>query len=168
MEEFWLRGPINGIPALLMPVAHALLQAREEVSTLMEGFPDKLLWERPSGVASVGFHLQHLAGVADRLFTYAKGEALNSAQLKALASEKEAPHPGCEANELISRFNEQVDNCLEQLKAIEEQSLAEPRVVGRTKLPSTVIGLLVHTAEHTLRHVGQLLVTVRIIKDTQS
>jgi hypothetical protein len=34
-------------------------------------FPTKLLWERPANVASVGFHLQHLAGVLDRLFTYA-------------------------------------------------------------------------------------------------
>ena len=159
-----MRGPIDGIPALLQPVAHALLQAREEVSALMAGFPDKLLWEKPAGVASVGFHLQHLAGVADRLFTYARGEALNSTQLKALASEKEAAYPECEASELIKRFNEQVDKCLEQLKATKEQSLTEGRAVGRARLPSTVMGLMVHTAEHTLRHVGQLLVTVRILK----
>ena len=70
--EYWLRGPVPGIPALLQPVAHALLQAREEVNALMLGFPADLLWEQPAGLASAGFHLQHLAGVLDRLFTYAQ------------------------------------------------------------------------------------------------
>ncbi len=162
--EVWLRGPIPGIPALLQPVAHALLQAGEEVNELMQGFPDSLLWERPAGVASVGFHMQHLSGVADRLFTYARGEALSNIQLKALSSEKEPPYPGCSAEELISRFNQQVNNCLHQLKIIKEQTLTEPRAVGRAQLPSNVIGLLVHSAEHTLRHVGQLLVTVKVVK----
>ena len=37
--EVWLRGPVNNIPALLQPVAHALMQAREEVIQLMMGFP---------------------------------------------------------------------------------------------------------------------------------
>jgi hypothetical protein len=40
-------------------------------------FPDELLWEKVSGMASPGFHLQHLTGVLDRLFTYARGEAVN-------------------------------------------------------------------------------------------
>ena len=67
--EYWLRGPVAGIPALLQPVAHALLQSRAEVNALMEGFPEARLWDRPGGVASPGFHLQHLAGVLDRLLT---------------------------------------------------------------------------------------------------
>jgi hypothetical protein len=33
--EVWLRGPVDHIPVLLQPVAHALLQAREEVNALM-------------------------------------------------------------------------------------------------------------------------------------
>src|SRR5690242_9408896 len=87
LPEVWLRGPLPSIPSLLQPVAHALLQAREEVMELMEGFPEELLWERPAGVASPGFHLQHLSGVLDRLFTYARGEALDRGQLDALATE---------------------------------------------------------------------------------
>jgi hypothetical protein len=79
--EVWLRGPLDGIPALLQPVAHALLQAREEVNELMLNFPDALLWEKPAGMASVGFHLQHMAGVLDRLYTYARAEQLNQQQL---------------------------------------------------------------------------------------
>ena len=87
--EVWLRGPVDGVPPLLQPVAHALLQAREEVGKIMEGFPEALLWEKPAGVASVGFHLQHLSGVLDRLFTYAQGTSLTTEQLNALQAEEQ-------------------------------------------------------------------------------
>src|ERR1700679_551950 len=89
--EVWLRGAEDGIPPLLQPVAHALLQAREEVNEMMEGFPSVLLWEKPAGLASPGFHLQHLAGVLDRLFTYARGEQLAQQQLAYLAGEGKPP-----------------------------------------------------------------------------
>ena len=82
--EVWLRGPLEGVPPLLQPVGHALLQALEEVNKIMSGFPEELLWERPAGVASVGFHLQHLTGVLDRLFSYAKGLPLTPEQLASL------------------------------------------------------------------------------------
>src|ERR1700743_2676422 len=85
--EVWLRGPLDGIPPLLQPVAHALLQAREEIDELMKDFPEELLWEKPAGMASPGFHLQHLSGVLDRLFTYARGEQLTQQQLTYLANE---------------------------------------------------------------------------------
>src|SRR5689334_6432411 len=85
--EVWLRGPVENIPALLQPAAHAILQAREEVTELMKNFPQEKLWKKPSNVASVGFHLLHLRGVLDRLFTYAKGNALSEEQLKELKQE---------------------------------------------------------------------------------
>ena len=87
LPEVWLRGPLPNIPALVQPIAHALLQAREELTELMQDFPDALLWERPAGVASPAFHLQHLTGVLDRLFTYAKGQLLQPAQLQWLKEE---------------------------------------------------------------------------------
>jgi uncharacterized damage-inducible protein DinB len=161
LPEVWLRGPLPDIPALLQPVAHALLQAREEVTAETADFPEELLWERPGGVASVGFHLQHLAGVLDRLFTYAQGRALNERQAEALAAEGVSA-PGSDARQLVAAFHSQVDHALAQLRDTDERTLTEYRPVGRAKLPSTVLGLLVHAAEHTQRHVGQLLVTVRI------
>jgi len=160
LPEVWLRGPIDGIPPLLQPVAHALVQAREEVIALMDGFPEEHLWYRPAGVASPGFHLQHLAGVLDRLFTYARGEALTPDQLRTLSLEEE---PGSHLMELTDRFSREVDRALEQLRATSEQDLEQPRGVGRSQIPSTVLGLLVHAAEHTQRHVGQLLVTARVV-----
>ncbi|MDJ0364928.1 DinB family protein [Hymenobacter sp. H14-R3] len=167
LPEVWLRGPLPAVPPLLQPVAHALLQAREEVAKIMADFPAARLAERPLGLASVGFHLRHLAGVLDRTFTYARGAALSETQLTYLATEGQPPtHPGA-AQELVQLFNEQVDKALAQLEVTPETSLPEWRGVGRAQLPSTVIGLLVHAAEHTTRHVGQLLVTVRLVMNYQ-
>jgi uncharacterized damage-inducible protein DinB len=165
-REVWLRGPLPDMPLLLQPVAHALLQAREEVATLMQDFPDELLWEKPAGVASVGFHLQHLTGVLDRLLTYARGEVLLQVQLEALATEGKCPKAECKVQELVQIFDRQVDKALEQLRNTDEETLLEPRGVGRAQIPSNVMGLVVHAAEHTMRHVGQLSVTVRILCGT--
>ncbi len=162
--EVWLRGPLPDMPPLLQPVAHALLQAREEVAALMQGFPDTLLWERPAGVASVGFHLQHLSGVLDRLLTYARQEYLSREQLEALGNEGKWPTATCHTQELVQAFHQQVARALEQLRQTEEKTLLEPRGVGRAQIPSTHLGLLVHAAEHTQRHVGQLSVTARILR----
>lgn len=158
--EYWLRGPVEGIPALLQPVAHALLQAREEINLAVAGFPLEKLWEKPAGQASVGFHLQHLAGVLDRLFTYAREEGLSEAQFAFLKAEGVAAEISIET--LLQRFNRQVDLALDQLASTDPGSLTAAREVGRNKLPSTVIGLLTHAAEHTMRHTGQLLVTAKI------
>lgn len=162
LPEVWLRGPVPGVPALLQPIAHALLQAREEVAGLLQDFPDDLMWTRPGGVASAGFHLQHLAGVVDRLFTYARGESLSEHQQYVRETEAEPPQPNATARELVVLFHRQVDRAIEQLRATDELTVGEARAVGRAKLPSTVLGLLVHAAEHVQRHVGQLLVTVRV------
>lgn len=163
--EVWLRGPIENIPSLLQPVADALLQAREEVNELMKDFPDELLWIKPAGAASAGFHLQHLKGVLDRLLTYAKGKALTEEQLIALKAEGDPEKTNATTIELVDAFNQQVDSALEQLQQINEHTLTEYRGVGRAQLPSTVMGLLFHAAEHTMRHLGQLIVTVRVVKD---
>jgi hypothetical protein len=162
--EVWLRGPLPKIPSLLQPVAHALLQAREEVNILMIDFPNQLLWKRPAGTASVGFHLQHLPGVLDRLFTYANAQSLTEDQLKYLSLEGKENNIG--SNELVLLFNRQVDKAIEQLINTKEETLLAERAVGRAQIPSNVLGLFFHAAEHTQRHVGQLLVTVRIVKST--
>jgi uncharacterized damage-inducible protein DinB len=159
--EVWLRGPLNGIPVLVQPVAHALLQARKEINELMTGFPEELLWEKVAGMASAGFHLQHLTGVLDRLFAYARGEQLTEQQLNYLSAEGK---PTVNLVLLLEAFNNQVDTAIKQLSATDESTLTQTRGVGRAQVPSTVIGLLVHAAEHTMRHTGQLLITVNVFK----
>lgn len=161
--EVWMRGPISGLIPLLQPVAHAILQAREEVNLMMIDFPNELIWERPNGIASVAFHLQHLSGVLDRLFTYANNQILNEDQLELLALESDSTQL-LTVKGLLTRFNNQVNKALTQLKNIEEKNLLEPRGVGRKQIPTNQLGLLFHAAEHTQRHVGQLLVTIKMLK----
>ncbi|WP_214071904.1 DinB family protein [Mucilaginibacter sp. dw_454] len=162
--EVWLRGPLDGIPPLVQPVAHALLQAREEVNAIMADFPEILLWVKPVGLASPGFHLQHLAGVLDRLFTYAKGQLLTQHQLNKLSLEGHMPEIGYSVSTLLEIFNRQVEDAVLQLSSTDELMLTEKRGVGRAQVPSTVIGLYTHAAEHVMRHVGQLLVTARMLQ----
>lgn len=168
LPEVWLRGPIENIPSLLQPVAHCLLQAREEVNELMKDFPDELLWIKPAGAASVGFHLQHLKGVLDRLFTYANGEALSQQQLTALKEEGEPEKAVGNTAALVQDFNLQVDKALEELQQQSEDTLTDYRGVGRAQLPSTIIGLLFHAAEHTMRHLGQLIVTSKVLRNSSA
>jgi uncharacterized damage-inducible protein DinB len=167
LPEVWLRGPVENVPSLLQPVAHALLQAREEVNELLQDFPNELLWKKPAGAASTGFHLQHLTGVLDRLFTYAMGSQLDKEQFAALKREGDSQQTKATAAELVEAFNAQADKALKSLGEIDEHKLSEHRSVGRAQLPSTMMGCLFHAAEHTMRHLGQLIVTVRVVKDAK-
>lgn len=162
LPEVWLRGPIEGVPALLQPIAHALLEAVEEIKKITENFPDALLWERPAGAASVGFHLQHVTGVLDRLSSYALDNPLSDAQMTYLKAEGEETN--ITTQQLVQQFEQRVADMVEQLRTTSEASLTEHRSVGRKALPSTVMGLLFHSAEHTMRHTGQLLVTAKVVQ----
>ena len=164
LPEVWLRGPLNNIPPLTQPVAHALLQVGEEIDKSLADFPDHLLWLKPAGVASVGFHLQHMAGVCDRLLTYANKQTLSKDQLLYLQHEETPIDENTTTVLLIKKFHSSVQIVIEYLSTITDSDLIAFRAVGRNKLPSTLIGLLVHIAEHTMRHLGQLLVTVRFLK----
>jgi uncharacterized damage-inducible protein DinB len=161
--EFWLRGPVEGIPGLLQPVAHSLLQTREDAARAADRLTVEQLWERPAGAASAGFHLRHIAGVLDRLLTYARGEALDERQLATLRAEADPGEPPEEVGPLVERMCAAVDRALDQLRDTGEDTLLLERKVGRQGLPSTVLGLLFHAAEHTQRHTGQLIVTARVV-----
>ncbi|HEX2608210.1 MAG TPA: DinB family protein [Flavisolibacter sp.] len=162
LPEVWLRGPMPAIPALLQPAAHALVQAVEEIHAYMDGFPDALVWERPAGVASPGFHVQHMTGVLSRMISYARGEALTNSQLKAL--QQEGVPVDVSTASLLQGFQEMVTVFLDYLATVPEAGLTDYRPVGRKQLPSTQLGIIFHAAEHTQRHSGQLLVTVRILR----
>lgn len=163
LPEFWLRGPIAGVPSLLQPAAHALLQSGEELVKYTMNFPDRLLWERPADCASVGFHIRHITGVLDRMLTYAQGRPLSEAQFEYLRRETEVDVTRS-VQDLIRQFDLKVEEALFFFKGLSQSEMTLTRTVGRKKLPSTVIGLLFHAAEHSQRHVGQLLVTARILQ----
>jgi hypothetical protein len=163
--EVWQRGPAEGVPALLQPVAHALLQVGEEAGELLEDFPFQLLWIKPAGLASAAFHLQHISGVIDRLFTYARKESLSEQQLQWLAAE--GRHSDSITKEiLIAHLHDTIEQAINQLKKTDEIELTQFRGIGRAQIPTTLMGLLFHAAEHSMRHMGQLLVTVHIVSST--
>jgi DinB family protein len=114
-------------------------------------------------VASPAFHVRHMAGVIDRLFTYARGESLSDAQFAALRAEK-MPVTPADVPTVLDALSRRVDLAIDQLRRIDVATLGDFRPIGRAKLPSTVIGCLVHGAEHAMRHVGQLSVTSRIVR----
>jgi uncharacterized damage-inducible protein DinB len=161
--EWWQRGPIEGVPALLQPVAHILLQVRESVSEMVPDLTGAQWNARPAGVASAAFHVRHITGVIDRLFTYARGEPLTEAQFAALRAEAE-PLALADVPRAIEALGARVDAALDDLRRVDVATLGDFRRVGRAGLPSTVIGCLVHGAEHAMRHVGQLSVTTRIVR----
>ena len=164
LPEHWLRGPVQNIILPLQPVAHALLQAQDEINEMMIDFPSQLLWESVAGKASVGFHLQHISGVQDRLFTYAENKLLSDQQMVKLKSEgkrNEEINPAI----LLEKLNAQFHESLKRLSLFTDDNIWEERKVGRKQLPSTVHGLLFHAAEHTMRHTGQLLVTIVVLKN---
>jgi hypothetical protein len=160
--EAWLQGPIPDIAPVLQPAAHALVQAQRDVAALAPEIDSALLW-RELGAATAGFHLLHLAGALDRIYTYARGEMLNDEQKAALRAEAVA-HPELSAKDLLALVNGRVDRALDQLRATDPGRVLEERRVGRAGLPSNVLGLLFHGAEHTTRHVGQFISTVKLLR----
>ena len=162
--EFWLRGSVKGVPPLLMPVAHALLQSREDLRQAAEALSPAEVWHRPGGAAPVGFHLRHIAGSLDRLFAYARGRSLDADQLAAIRDEASPGTPPATANELLAVVDAAMDEALRSLREMSEKELLTARAVGRARLPSNVLGLVFHAAEHTQRHTGQVITTSKIIR----
>lgn len=161
--EVWQRGPIDGVPGAFQPIAHILLQVDESVREMAVGLTDNQWNARPANIASAAFHVRHIAGVIDRLFTYARGESLSDEQFAALRRESEPVHTG-DVPAVLDAITTRVAAAVEQLRTTDVTTLGDFRPIGRSRLPSTVIGCLVHGAEHAMRHVGQLSVTVRVVK----
>jgi len=161
--EYWLRGPLPGVDPYLMPAAHALMQSSDDIERAAHALNVEQLWIKPGGAASAGFHLRHIAGSIDRLLTYARGESLSDAQFAALRREQDAGDPPDDAAMLLQQAQQSIHSALDVLRATPRDSLLQPRVVGRSRLPTSVLGLLVHVAEHTQRHTGQLITTAKVV-----
>ena len=134
--EAWLRGTVTGIPQILQPAAHALIQTTEDLQRYMDAFPDEYLWEKVANRAAVGFHLQHMTGVIDRLFTYASGKNLSDAQMEFLKKEGH-PDTHLTGEMLIHAFEAKVNEALEIFKQAKEDELTATRLVGRKAIAKT-------------------------------
>ena len=160
-REPWLRGTLKEVPAVHRAVLHALELAEEDITRCCGDFTAEELNEGPAGVASVGFHLRHIAGSVDRLLTYAEGHALDEKQVAELKSEMAA----CTSTEEeLAKLRVALEKAARRVRALEREDLEEERVVGRKLLPTSLGGLLVHVAEHTQRHVGQAITTAKVVR----
>jgi uncharacterized damage-inducible protein DinB len=149
-----MRGPIPGVDPFLAPLLYSFQMAREDLDQWTEGLNGSQIWATPHGFGSVGFHLRHIAGSTDRLMNYVEGKQLSETQMAALKAERE---PGASREMLLAGLNAAFDNAEAVVRSLSPAQLAKPRAVGRKRLPTTVIGLLFHIAEHTQRHVGQAI-----------
>jgi uncharacterized damage-inducible protein DinB len=160
LPEPWMRGPIAGVHPLLAPVLYSFQMAREDLERHTAGLPVERIWATPHDLTSVGFHMRHIAGSTNRLMTYLQGGELTAAQWDALAVEES---PGTLSREqLLTALDEVFRDAEAVLRTMDPAALAEARTVGRKRLPTTVIGLLTHIAEHTQRHVGQAIAAAKL------
>ncbi len=159
LPEPWLRGPLPDVHPVLAPALYSFQQTREDLARHTEGLTVAQVWARPHGLAPLGFHLRHIAGSVDRLTTYLDGRCLDEAQMAALAAEMQ---PGASLGELLAELDRSLGHAEQVIRSIDPATLAEPRAVGRKRLPTTVVGLLTHIAEHTQRHLGQAVSAAKL------
>lgn len=157
--EPWMRGTWSELDPLRRGVLHALEMCEGDVERWAEGLSQEQMFAQPQGLPSVAFHLRHIARSLDRLLTYAQDRPLSEAQLAALETEAD---PGTAA-EVLKEFRAAVKDVKQRVVAIRADRYPELRGVGRKRLPTTVGGLLVHCAEHSQRHAGQMVTTAKLV-----
>ena len=160
-SEPWLRGTYSELPAVIRAILHAFDLAREDAVHWADDLSDTELHATPSGLTPVSFHMRHIVRSLDRLLTYAEGDQLNSEQIIAYKTELD---PAVSREEILAEFHQGLDRATERVRAFAGADLEQPRSVGKKQLPSSVGGLLVHLADHTQRHTGQIVTTAKLIK----
>jgi uncharacterized damage-inducible protein DinB len=158
--EPWLRGPLPNVSWIGMPAAHAFLQCQHDLRRWTSFLSEDQFWLQAPPLASVAFQVRHIAGSLDRLLTYANGNSLSDHQLSELKAESTRSES---LAYWVTLADQQIQRAIDRIADTKDSEWAEPRTVGRRQLPTNTIGLLFHAAEHTQRHVGQLIVTVRVV-----
>ena len=166
LPEPWLRGTLTEVPAVIRAVLHALELAREDAERWCGDMTGLELNARPKGLSPVAFHLRHISGSVDRLLTYAEGRELSEQQLAELKRETEPV--GALPRTLLREFAGSMERAAERIRAFAGANLEEERHVGRKRLPTTVGALLVHVADHTQRHIGQMVTTAKLVRGLSS
>ena len=161
IEEPWLRGGENDVPAVGRAVLHALQLADEDLRKWCGSLSDEELNARPSGLAAVAFHIRHVARSLDRLLTYAEAKSLSEVQMALLRAEGDAV---ATHDELFAELTAALKDAGRRVRALARMNPEEPRTVGKRRLPTTLGGLLVHVADHTQRHMGQAITTAKLVR----
>ena len=159
--EPWLRGTHRDIPAAGRAVLHALELAFDDLAKWTAGLTDDEVHAEPFGLTSIAVQLRHIAGSVDRILTYAEGSQLSADQLAALKAESSGSEP---LAELMGRVKASLDRAAARVRALAGGDLEAPRSVGRKELPTSLGGALIHVADHTQRHVGQVVTTAKVLR----
>jgi uncharacterized damage-inducible protein DinB len=158
--EPWMRGTHGEVPAVGRTVLHALELALDDLSKWTAGLTDAEVHARPLGLPPVAFHLRHVARSVDRILCYAEGKQLTAEQLAALKAEQ----AGSETlAELMAEVEASFSNANARVRVLATADLETFRGVGRKQLPTSIGGALVHVADHTQRHVGQVVTTAKVL-----
>ena len=159
--EPWLRGTHSEVSAVARAVLHALDLAIDDLTRWTEGLTDSEVHAQPLGLTPVAFHLRHLARSTDRILTYAEGGQLSSEQLGVLNGESvgEETLAG-----LLAEVKASFSNAAERIRVLSTADFNTARSVGRKQLPTSIGGALIHVADHTQRHVGQVVTTSKVLK----
>jgi hypothetical protein len=159
--EPWLRGAMEGVSPFVAPLLRSFEQAREDLAEWTGGLSPEQIWAQPHGLPSIGFQLRHIAGSVDRLSTYLQGGQLSDIQIRVMKSEAELRGT---REELLAAMDAAFRQAAAIACAVPPEQLSEARGVGRKQLPTTAIGLIVHIAEHTQRHVGQAISAAKLVR----
>ncbi len=171
--EPWLRGTHTDIPAAGRAVLHALELALDDLTKWTVGLTDAEIHSQPLALTPIAFHLCHIARSTDRILTYAEGKQLTAEQLAALKGEQASSEQASASKqeplaELLAEIEASFANAAERIHVMAAADLETPRYVGRKQLPTTVGGALIHVADHTLRHVGLVIATTKVLKAQRS
>lgn len=161
--EPWLSGTRSDVPAVGRAVLHALDLALDDITKWTEGLTDSEIHTKPFGLPSVAFHLRHIARSVDRILTYAEGSQLTPEQLVQLKSEQSSDEQETLAA-LIAEVEVSFANAAERIRTLATADFNTFRGVGRKQLPTSIGGALIHVADHTQRHVGQVVTTAKVLK----
>ncbi len=163
--EPWLRGTHTDLPAVGRAALHALDLALDDHTKWTEGLTDAEVHAQPLGLPSVAFHLRHIAGSTDRLLSYAEGNQLTSEQLGAFKAEQSGEEP---LVALLAEVEASFSNAADRVRVLATANLDTFRGVGRKQLPTSIGGALIHVADHTQRHTGQVVTTAKVLKAIRS
>jgi len=162
--EPWLRGTHADVPAAGRAVLHALELALDDLRKWTAGLTETEVHAQPLGLPPVAFLLRHIAGSVDRILTYAEGGQLSDAQLALLKSEKVGEGKQETLAELLALVEAALKKAAGRVRALAVADLNTLRAVGRKELPTSLGGALIHVADHTQRHVGQVVTTAKVLK----
>jgi uncharacterized damage-inducible protein DinB len=158
--EPWMSGTHSDVPAVGRAVLHAMDLALDDLTKWTQGLTDAEVHSRPLGLPAVAFHLRHIARSVDRILNYAEGNQLSAEQLTALKVEQSGEET---LAALLAEVKASFSNAAGRVRVLATADFETFRGVGRKQLPTSIGGALIHVADHTQRHVGQVVTTAKVL-----